>query len=127
VTAVERPGTRSRSVQGLVGRLVVWVVFAVLFAYMTAQSVGNLVVVTDKLQKFNEFVGSAGGASLKRPVPWLWLVVDVVVPPLAYAVAVVVTRRSTAVVTAAVLVVAFAAAGALWLGLQLYVPSLVDL
>ncbi|GAA1494886.1 hypothetical protein [Curtobacterium herbarum] len=127
MTAVGGPTAGSRSTQTLVARIVVWVVFAVLFAYMTAQSVGNFVVVTDKLQKFNEFVGSAGGASLKRPVPWVWLVLDVVVPPLAYAVGVWVTRRSTAVVTAAVLVVAFAAAGALWLTLQLYVPSLVDL
>lgn len=127
MTAVERPAAGATSARSLVGRIVVWVVFAVLFAYMTAQSVGNLVVITDKLQKFNEFVGSAGGASLKRPVPWVWLLLDVVVPPLAYAVGVWVTRRSTAVVTVAVLVVAFAGAGALWLTLQLYVPSLVDL
>ncbi len=60
-------------------------------------------------------------------MPWVWLVLDVVVPPLAFAVGVWVTRRSTAVVTVAVLVVAFAGAGALWLTLQLYVPSLVDL
>jgi hypothetical protein len=127
VTAVERPAGGARPRQALVGRIVVWVVFAALFAYMTLQSIGNLVVITDKLQKFNEFVGSAGGASLKRSVPWVWLVLDVVVPPLAFAVGVWVTRRSTAIVTVAVLVVAFAGAGALWLTLQLYVPSLVDL
>ncbi|PYY32039.1 hypothetical protein [Curtobacterium sp. MCBD17_030] len=127
MSAVERPAGGSRTPGALAGRIVVWVFFAALFAYMTAQSVGNFVVITDKLQKFNEFVGSAGGASLQRSVPWVWLVLDVLIPPLAYAVGVWVTRRSTAVMTVAVLVVAFAAAGALWLTLQLYVPSLVEL
>jgi hypothetical protein len=127
VTALERPAPDHRAAPGLVARVVVWIVFAVLFGYMTVQSVGNLVVITDKLQKFNEFVASAGGTSLQRPVPWVWLLLDVVVPPIAFGVAVWVTRRSTALVTVAVLVVAFAAAGALWLDLQLYVPSLVDL
>ncbi|PZE68033.1 hypothetical protein [Curtobacterium sp. MCBD17_021] len=118
-------GARSRS--ELVGRIAVWVVFAVLFAYMTVQSVGNLVTVSRSVHEFNVFIEtSSGGESLRRAVPWVWLVLDIAIAPVAFAVAWWVTRRATLAMTAVVLLLAFAAAGALWLDLQLFVPRLLD-
>ncbi|WFR66482.1 hypothetical protein P9139_17000 [Curtobacterium flaccumfaciens] len=47
----------------------VWVVFAVLFAYMTVQSVGNLVTVSQSVRAFNEFLGSTSGGAPSRAAP----------------------------------------------------------
>lgn len=125
MTATTPAARRTRS--PLVGRVVVWVVFGALFAYMTVQSVGNLVTVSQSVQAFNRFLETtSGGSSLQRSTPWAWLVLDIAVAPLAFAVALWLTRRSRPLVTAAVFLVAFAAAGALWLDLQLFVPRLLD-
>ncbi|PYY35918.1 hypothetical protein DEJ16_11845 [Curtobacterium sp. MCJR17_055] len=128
MTAVDgRAGRAARFRTGLLARIAIWAVFAVLLAYMTVQSVGNLVTVSRSVQEFNAFIASSsGGDSLRRAVPWVWLVLDIVIAPLAFVVALWVTRRSTLAVTAAVFLLAFAAAGALWLDLQLFVPRLLD-
>ncbi|WP_144714184.1 hypothetical protein [Curtobacterium pusillum] len=119
--------TVHRSSRALVGRIVVWAVFAVLFAYMTVQAVGNLSQISQKVTEFNAFLATtSGGDSLKTSTPWFWLVLDILIAPVAFVVALVITRRSTFAVTLAVFVVAFAAAGALWLDLQLFVPSLLE-
>ncbi|SDQ74926.1 hypothetical protein SAMN02800687_2671 [Curtobacterium sp. UNCCL20] len=119
--------TVHRSSRALVGRIVVWAVFAVLFAYMTVQAVGNLSQISQKVTEFNAFLDTtSGGDSLKTSTPWLWLVLDILIAPVAFVAALVITRRSTLPVTLAVFVVAFAAAGALWLDLQLFVPSLLQ-
>lgn len=111
----------------LVGRIVLWVVFAVLFAYMAVQSVGNLVTVSQSVRAFNEFLGStSGGGTLARSTPWVWLVLDIAIAPVAFGVALWVSRRARLTVTVGVFVLAFAAAGALWLDLQLFVPRLLD-
>lgn len=110
-----------------VGRVVVWLVFALLFAYMTVQSVGNLVTVSQSVQAFNAFLTTtSGGDSLARSTPWAWLVLDIAIAPLAFAVALWVSRRARLTVTVGVFLVAFAAAGAVWLDLQLFVPRLLD-
>ncbi len=128
MTALDRDaGRASRPVGALVGRVAVWLVFALLFAYMTVQAAGNLVAVAHRVDEFNAFIGDDPAAgSLRRSVPWLWLVLDIAVAPVAFVVALWVTRRATVLVTLAVFVVAFAAAGALWLDLQLFVPRLLD-
>ncbi|SOC87340.1 hypothetical protein SAMN05660766_1012 [Curtobacterium sp. 314Chir4.1] len=119
--------TVRRSSRALAGRVVIWAVFAVLFAYMTVQAVGNLSQISQKVTEFNAFLDStSGGDSLKTSTPWLWLVLDILIAPVAFVVALVVTRRSSLPVTLGVFVVAFAAAGALWLDLQLFVPSLLQ-
>ncbi len=111
----------------IVGRIAVWVVFAVLFAYMTVQSVGNLVTVSQSVRAFNEFLGTtSGGDTLARSTPWVWLVLDIAIAPIAFAVALWVSRRARLAVTVGIFVLAFAAAGALWLDLQLFVPRLLD-
>ncbi|MBT2503145.1 hypothetical protein [Curtobacterium sp. ISL-83] len=126
MTAVGRVAEHPRNTR--IGRVVVWLVFAALFAYMTVQSVGNAVSVSASVREFNAFLGTGPDvASLRSSTPWVWLVLDIAIAPLAFAVALWVTRRSRLAVTVAVFVVAFAAAGSVWLDLQLYVPSLLDL
>lgn len=116
-----------RTSSPLVGRIVVWVVFGALFAYMTVQSVGNLVTVSQSVRAFNTFLETtSGGSSLQRSTPWGWLVLDIAIAPVAFAVALWATRRARLAVTVGVFLVAFAAAGALWLDLQLFVPRLLD-
>jgi len=111
----------------LVGRLVVWIVFGALFAYMTVQSVGNLLTVSQSVQAFNAFLQStSGGDSLQRSTPWGWLVLDIAIAPVAFVIALWATRRSRTAVTVGIFLVAFAAAGVLWLDLQLFVPRLLD-
>ena len=119
--------TARRTPGPLVGRIVVLVVFAALFAYITVQSIGNLVTVSQSVQAFNAFLETtSGGGSLARSTPWVWLVLDIAIAPVAFAVAWWTTRRARLAVTAGVFLVAFAAAGALWLDLQLFVPRLLD-
>ncbi|AOX66834.1 MULTISPECIES: hypothetical protein [unclassified Curtobacterium] len=119
--------TVRRSSRAFVGKVVVWLVFALLFAYMTVQSVGNLVTVSQSVRAFNAFLGTtSGGDSLARSTPWVWLVLDIAIAPIAFVVALWVSRRARLAVTIGVFVLAFAAAGALWLDLQLFVPRLLD-
>ncbi|PZE99085.1 hypothetical protein DEJ01_15045 [Curtobacterium sp. MCLR17_040] len=111
----------------MVAKIVVWVVFAALFAYMTVQAVGNLTQINQRVDAFNAFLQTtSGGDSLQTSTPWLWLVLDILIAPVAFVAAIVITRRSSLRVTIAVFVVAFAGAGALWLDLQLFVPTLLD-
>ena len=128
MTAVGGRADRAeRSRTEVLGRIAIWALFAVLLAYMTVQSVGNLVTVSRSVHEFNAFIeSSSGGDSLRRAVPWGWLVLDIAIAPVAFVVALWVTRRSPLAVTAAVFLLAFAAAGAVWLDLQLFVPRLLD-
>lgn len=119
--------TVRRPAAPVLGRVVVWIVFAALFAYMTVQSVGNLVTISGSVREFNAFLDTtSGGDSLRSSTPWVWLVLDIAIAPVAFVVALLLTRRARLRVTVAVFVLAFAAAGALWLDLQLFVPSLLD-
>ncbi|WP_146247637.1 hypothetical protein [Curtobacterium sp. MCLR17_040] len=121
------PATTRRNSAPVVAKIVVWVVFAALFAYMTVQAVGNLTQINQRVDAFNAFLQTtSGGDSLQTSTPWLWLVLDILIAPVAFVAAIVITRRSSLRVTIAVFVVAFAGAGALWLDLQLFVPTLLD-
>ncbi|WP_146244829.1 hypothetical protein [Curtobacterium sp. MCPF17_051] len=121
------PATTPRNSAPVVAKIVVWVVFAALFAYMTVQAVGNLTQINQRVDAFNAFLETtSGGDSLQTSTPWLWLVLDILIAPVAFVAAIVITRRSSLPATIAVFVVAFAGAGALWLDLQLFVPTLLD-
>ncbi|MBF4616236.1 hypothetical protein [Curtobacterium sp. VKM Ac-1376] len=121
------PATTRRLNASVLARVAVWVVFALLFGYMTVQAAGNLSQIAQRVEAFNAFLATtSGGDSLQTSTPWLWLVLDIVIAPVAFVAAVVITRRASLPVTLAVFVVAFAGAGALWLDLQLFVPTLLD-
>jgi hypothetical protein len=121
------PATTRRNTAPVVAKIVVWAVFAILFAYMTVQAVGNLTQVSQRVDAFNAFLETtSGGDSLQTSTPWLWLVLDILIAPVAFVAAIIITRRASMRVTIAVFVVAFAGAGALWLDLQLFVPTLLD-
>ena len=61
--ATDRPRTVT------VGKLVIWLVAAVCFAYVTWQAIGNMIVVPQRFSEFNSFV-TANGPSLMSVSPF---------------------------------------------------------
>lgn len=105
------------------GKVVVWVVAALCLAYVTWQAVGNLVGVSKSVSDFNEFVRKNGGTGLETATPWPVLVIDVLIAPVGFVVAWVVSRRMDLVRTVVVFAVALCAVSALWFTLLQYVSS----
>lgn len=114
---VDRPRTVTT------GKLVVWVLAAICLAYVTWQAVGNLVGVSKSVADFNEFVRKNGGTGLQTATPWAALVIDVLIAPVAFVVAWLVSRRMDLVRTVVVFVAALCAVSALWFTLLQYVSS----
>jgi ABC-type spermidine/putrescine transport system permease subunit I len=105
------------------GKLVVWVVAALWLAVVTWMAVGNFVGVSRSVADFNAFVHKNGGTGLETSTPWVALVLDVAIAPVAFVVAWVVSRRMDLVRTVVVFVVALCAVSALWFTLLQYVGS----
>ncbi|PZF64499.1 hypothetical protein DEI81_06060 [Curtobacterium sp. MCBD17_013] len=105
------------------GKVVVWVVAAVLFAYVLWQAIGNFVGVTTTLSANNAFLRRNGGDALQTSVPWVALVIDVAIAPVLYAVAWFVARRTDLVRTVVVFLAAFCAVAALWFDVLQYVSA----
>ena len=115
--------TERRRVVATPGKVAVWVVAALCLAYVTWQAVGNLVGVSKSVADFNAFVHKNGGTGLETSTPWVALVVDVAIAPVAFVVAWVVSRRMDVVRTVVVFVAALCAVSALWFTLLQYVGS----
>jgi hypothetical protein len=105
------------------GKVVVWVVAALCLALVTWLAVGNFVGVSRSVADFNAFVHKNGGTGLETSTPWVALVIDVAIAPVAFVVAWVVSRRMELVRTVVVFVAAFCAVSALWFTLLQYVGS----
>ncbi|WP_144763797.1 hypothetical protein [Curtobacterium sp. 9128] len=105
------------------GKLVVWALAAVFLAFVTWQAVGNLVGVSKSVSDFNAFVRQNGGKGLETGTPWVALVVDVLIAPVAFVAAWLVSRRMDVVRTVVVFVAALCAVSALWFTLLQYVSS----
>lgn len=105
------------------GKLVVWVVAALCLAYVTWQAVGNLIGVSQSVAAFNEFVRKNGGNGLETATPWPVLVLDVLIAPVGFVVAWIVSRRMDLVRTVVVFIAALCAVSALWFTLLQYVSS----
>lgn len=105
------------------GKAVVWVVAALCLAYVTWQAVGNLVGVAKSVADFNEFVRKNGGTGLETATPWTVLVIDVLIAPVGFVVAWLVSRRMDLLRTVVVFVAALCAVSALWFTLLQYVSS----
>lgn len=105
--------------------LVIRIVAAVVFAYVTVQAVGNLVGVQRLISQFNEFV--QGSTVSQRPIPWAFLVIDVLMAPIAFVVAWLVARRTDPGRTIVVFLAALCAVGALWFTLAQVVQPFVTL
>ncbi|MGU3410145.1 hypothetical protein ACLBWP_08570 [Microbacterium sp. M1A1_1b] len=105
------------------GKVAVWVVAAVCLAWVTWQAVGNLVGVAKSVSDFNAFVRQNGGKGLETATPWTVLVIDVLIAPVGFVVAWLVSRRMDLVRTVVVFVAALCAVSALWFTLLQYVSS----
>ncbi len=108
-------------------RIAVWVVAALLLAYVTWQAVGNFVGVSTRLQENNAFLAQNGAAALQSSVPWPALVLDVLIAPAGFVVALVVSRRMPVARTIVVFVTALCAVSALWFTLLQYVTSTLSI
>lgn len=106
-----------------VGKVVVWLVAAVLFAYVLWQAIGNFVGVTQTLSANNAFLRRNGGEALQTSVPWVALVLDVAIAPVLYGVAWFVARRMDLVRTIVVFVAALCGVAALWFDVLEYVTA----
>ncbi|WP_148286238.1 MULTISPECIES: hypothetical protein [unclassified Curtobacterium] len=104
-------------------RIVVWVVAALLLAYVTTQAVGNFVGVSTPILANNEFLAKNGATALQSSVPWTALVLDVAIAPVGFVVALVVSRRMPPARTIVVFLTALCAVSALWFSLLQYVTT----
>ncbi|MFJ4296738.1 hypothetical protein [Curtobacterium sp. NPDC089689] len=104
-------------------RIAIWVVAALLLAYVTWQAVGNFVGVSTPILQNNEFLAKNGATALQSSVPWAALVLDVAIAPVGFVVALVVSRRMPPLRTVVVFLTALCAVSALWFTLLQYVTS----
>ncbi|MEK6310317.1 MULTISPECIES: hypothetical protein [Curtobacterium] len=104
-------------------RIAIWVVAALLLAYVTWQAVGNFVGVSTPILRNNEFLAKNGATALQSSVPWAALVLDVAIAPVGFVVALVVSRRMPPLRTVVVFLTALCAVSALWFTLLQYVTS----
>ena len=99
--------------------------FALPFAYDVVEAVSNLVSVPrDSRYANNEFFRENGLDGLVAEPPWVVLVLGVLLPVVAYVLALVVSRHRSLGVVALALVTALAAAAALNLTITAYVTSI---
>jgi hypothetical protein len=87
----------------VVGRIVVWVVFALLYAYPLFEGISNLIAVPPYYASIG--IGSA--------VPWWLLVIGVVAPVILFAAALLIGRGRELFARALLLAVGLAATNAL--------------
>ncbi|MFS0730905.1 hypothetical protein ABC270_12610 [Curtobacterium sp. 1P10AnD] len=104
-------------------RIAIWVVAALLLAYVTWQAVGNFVGVSTPILQNNEFLAKNGATALQSSVPWTALVLDVAIAPVGFVVALLVSRRMPPLRTVVVFLTALCAVSALWFTLLQYVTS----
>jgi hypothetical protein len=106
-----------------VWKLVVWVVAAVLFAYVLWLAISNFVGVTSTVTQYNDFVRKNGASGLASSVPWVALVLDVLIAPAGFVVAFFASRRMNLSRTAVVFVAALCAVAVLWFDIDQYVSA----
>jgi len=105
--------------------VVLAVAFALLFAWDVVEAVGNLVSVPlDSRYANNDFYRENGLDGLVAESPWVVLVLGVLLPPVAFVLALVASRRRPLGVVALALATGLAAVAALNLTITAYVTSL---
>lgn len=91
------------------------IIFGLFYAYDLFSAISNVVGVTSQIGNYN-----AQRAVVKLDpvaIPWVWLVVDLVAPPVLYAVAFILGRRRTIVERFVIFLIGFGALSALALSL----------
>ncbi|CAN5259309.1 hypothetical protein BH09ACT1_BH09ACT1_29460 [soil metagenome] len=87
------------------------ILFGLLYAYDLFSAISNVVGVTSQLGNYN-----AQRAVVKLdpvPVPWVWLVIDLIAPPVLFGFAFVLGRRRTVVERFVIFLIGFGALSAL--------------
>jgi hypothetical protein len=87
------------------------ILFGLFYAYDLFSAISNVVGVTSQLGNYN-----AQRAVVKLdpvPVPWVWLVIDLIAPPVLFGLAFVLGRRRTLVERFVVFLIGFGALSAL--------------
>jgi len=103
--------------------LAVAIVFAAFFAFDLFEAISNLVLVPQVFTQNNDFYRENGLDGLVVSPPWVPLIVGVVLPPLAFVVAIVVGRRHALWKFTLVLFAALGAVAAVSLALTAYVTT----
>lgn len=101
----------------LTRRIVTWTAWAIisaLYIYMVVAAVGNLTLLPQMVSAMGLEVTFAG---------WFWLIFGVALPPLAYALALIVARRRSVTVRLLVLATGLCVAAAVQLEVALLVPQ----
>jgi hypothetical protein len=87
------------------------ILFGLFYAYDLFSAISNVVGVTSQLGNYN-----AQRAVVKLdpvPVPWVWLVIDLIAPPVLFGIAFVLGRRRTLVERFVIFLIGFGALSAL--------------
>ncbi len=89
----ERDGNATASRAGRLGWLsiTIAIVFGLFYVYNLFEAISNVVGVTSQINLYNQ-----ARAVVKLdpvPIPWVWLVIDVLLAPVAFALAFVLGRR----------------------------------
>lgn len=98
-------------------RIISWTVWAIitgLYVYMVVAAVGNIVLLPQMVSSIGVTVTGTG---------WFWMIFGVALPPVAYAVALILARRSTRAVRLLALATGLCATAAIQLEVLLLVPQ----
>lgn len=112
MTAAARSGAR-------VSTIALVAAFGLLYAYDLFEAIANLVGVVDQLGEYNRAATEAGLRQV--PIPWAILVANIVIVPVAFAVALMTGRRMALAVRALLMLAGLAVVAALSLSLAAFV------
>jgi hypothetical protein len=102
-TAIDVDAATSRS--GGIGwlSLTIAILFGLFYVYDLFEAVSNVVGVTSQITLYNE-----ARAVVKLdpvPIPWVWLVIDVLLAPVVFALAFIIGRKKTVLLTVLLFVI----------------------
>lgn len=83
--------------------LTVAILFGLFYAYDLFEAISNVVGVTSQINTYNQARAVVKLAPV--PIPWVWLVIDVLLPPVVYSLACVIARRRSTLLRALVFLV----------------------
>ncbi|MES2171016.1 MAG: hypothetical protein V4479_09910 [Actinomycetota bacterium] len=106
---------RRKGKYGVVGAAIA-IVFGLFFAYDLFEAISNVIEVVGGVNHTNS-ISKLLGLPLAS-IPWVVLIVDVLVPPVVYALAFVIGRRVGALSKAAIFLIALSVVAAISLGLE---------
>lgn len=114
MSAVARTGTRVRA-----STIALVVAFGLLYAYDLFEAISNLVGVVSQLGEYNR---AAAEVDLDQvPIPWAILLVNIVIVPVAFGVALLAGRSLSLALRALVMLAGLAVVAALSLSLAAFV------